>query len=321
MSHEFDFLINAEVIVDDVGVAERVFVDALGFPEPRPAWSGKNPGFGFTFLFARVHPSLKVSPTRIEAMALGPVDPAIDPRKTLPFLPNVLAAQGGRPWKTHANELASADIDAVHARLVDRGCPVYSMPRDGEAVPFTRLWLGWTSDNLKTYRPDADGGLFLEICETSSLLASGPEFWNPPPVPDLPPGSMIRVVRRSWIVAELRSTLSLLKQNLGWLPAVGPELDSDRGVLRAVFRFKHPRSAELELVEPVAGGEIKDSFDAWGAGSWAIRIGVNDVSAKSYDLRRRGTTFETAHTQRDGDILRVDTGPSGVPGRFEFAAI
>ena len=43
----FDLLINAEVIVDDVSVAERVFVDALGFPEPRPSWSGKEPGFGF----------------------------------------------------------------------------------------------------------------------------------------------------------------------------------------------------------------------------------------------------------------------------------
>src|SRR5262249_8762478 len=87
----FDLLINAEVIVDDVTVAERVFVDALGFPEPRPAWSGTVPGFGFTWLFARVHPSLKVSPTRIEAMAVAPVDPTIDARLTLPFLPQLLA--------------------------------------------------------------------------------------------------------------------------------------------------------------------------------------------------------------------------------------
>src|SRR5262249_8054356 len=97
-SDVFDLLINAEVIVDDVAVAERVFVEALGFPEPRPSWSGKVPGYGFTWLFARVHPSLKVSPTRIEAMAVAPLDPAIDPRLTIPFLPQLLAAQGDRPW-------------------------------------------------------------------------------------------------------------------------------------------------------------------------------------------------------------------------------
>jgi hypothetical protein len=318
MSREFDFLINAEVVVDDVEVAERVFVDALGFPEPRPQWSGKEPGFGFTYLFARVHPALRMSPTRIEAMALAPLDPALDPARTLPFLPHIFAAQGDRPWKTHANELATSEIDAVSARLEERGCPVYTMPR-GDAVPFTRLWLGWTADDLKTYRPDTDGGLFLEICETSSMLVAGPEFWEPQPEPELPPGSMLRVTRRSWIVPDLRATVRLLEENLDWRPAVGPELDSDHGVRRAVYRFKLPRSAELELVEPVADGEIKDSLETWGPGAWAIRIGVNDVAAKSEDLHRRGTAFEICHTRRDGNVLRVDTGSLGVPGRFEFA--
>src|SRR5438309_11428519 len=123
----FDLLINAEVIVGDVSVAERVFVDALGFPEPRPSWSGKEPGFGFTWLFARVHPSMKVSPTRIEAMAVAPLDPAIDPVLTIPFLPKLLAAQGDRPWKTHANELATSDIRGVAARLERNSCRFYTM--------------------------------------------------------------------------------------------------------------------------------------------------------------------------------------------------
>ncbi|MQY24332.1 hypothetical protein [Nocardia macrotermitis] len=318
MAREFDFLINAEVIVDDVSVAERVFVDALGFPEPRPAWSGKEPGYGFTFLFARVHPSLKVSPTRIEAMALAPVDPAVDPRRTLPFLPNIFAAQGNRPWKTHANELSCSDIDAVHARLMQRGCTVYEMPRDSDAVPFARLWLGWSGDDLKTYSSDTDGGLFLEICETNALLTSEQDFRNPAPVPDLAPGAMVRVLRRSWIVPDLRETLSLLDHNLDWQPAAEPALDADRGVLRAVFRFVHPYSAELELVQPVAAGEIRESLDTWGPGSWAIRIGVNDLAAKTDDLRRRGTEFETLG---NGAVVRVDTGARGVPGLFEFSTV
>jgi hypothetical protein len=113
----FDFLCNAEVVVSDVAIAEKVFVEALGFPETRPSWSNKEPGSVFTYLFARVHPSLLVSPTRIEAMALAPLDPAADPTTTLPFLPKLLSAQGDRPWKTHANGFATSDIGGVAERL------------------------------------------------------------------------------------------------------------------------------------------------------------------------------------------------------------
>jgi hypothetical protein len=316
----FDLLINSEVFVDDVALAERVFVEALGFPAQRESWSAKVPGFGFTYLFARVHPSLKVSPTRIEAMALAPIDPAIDPAFTLPFLPGLLAAQGRRPWKTHANELATSSIDAVAARLRRNGCRFHTMPRT-DVIPYTRLWLGWTSDEPGAYKPDADGGLLIEICETDSLQ-QGPALWVPLPEPELPPGSMVRVLRRSWIVEDLGFTLSALERNLGLEPRIGPEVDAAIGCRRAVFGFAHPRSAELELLEPIAAGEVKDSLDAWGPGSWTIRIGVNDVAAKAEDLRRRGTRFETRAQPGGGKpVLRVDTGALGVPGLFELAEV
>jgi hypothetical protein len=316
----FDLLINSEVIVGDVAVAERVFVEALGFPPQRESWSGKAPGFGFTYLFARVHPSMKVSPTRVEAMAMAPIDPAIDPALTLPFLPALLASQGRRPWKTHANELATSNIDAVAARLRRNGCRFHRMPRS-DRIPHARLWLGWISDEPGAYKPDTDGGLLIEICETDALQQGAP-LWEPLADPELPPGSMIRVLRRSWIVEDLGFTLSALERNLGLQPRIGPEIDSASGCQRAVFGFAHPRSAELELLEPVAADELKDSLDAWGPGSWTIRIGVNDVAAKAEDLRRRGTRFE-ARTRPEGGkpVLRVDTGTLDVPGLFEFAAM
>src|SRR5437867_3019387 len=270
-SDTFDFLINAEVIVEDITVAERVFVEALGFPEPRASWSGSVPGFGFTWLFARVHPSLKVSPTRIEAMAVAPVDPTIDSRLTLPFLPQLLAAQGDRPWKTHANELATSEIAAVAERLERNGCRFYTMPTS-EVTPFTRLWMGWTAEDPGMYQPDADGGLFLEICETSGLTQST-DLFEPPPEIDLPPGALVRVLRRSWLVDDLETTLSRLGRNFGLRPSIGPETDEHLGCRRAVFRLRHPLSAELELVEPVASGAALESLEEWGPGSWAIRIG------------------------------------------------
>jgi hypothetical protein len=308
----FDLLINAEVIVDDVGVAERVFVDALGFPEPRPSWSG-TVGAGFSFLFARVHPSMAVAPTRIEAMAVGPTDPGVEP-----FLPQLLAAQGRRPWKTHGNELATSDIDGVAARLARNGRRFYTMREEG--YEYTRLWLGWTADDLGAYRPEVDGGLLFEICETGALM-QGPEFWVDQPEPDLAPGSMVRVVRRSWIVEDLAATLAAIERNLDWRPRLGPETDDATGCRRAVFGFTHPRSAELELLEPVAPGEVRDSLETWGPGGWTIRIGVNDLAAKADDLGRRGMTFDSRASDRDRAVLRVDTGPLDVPGLFEFSQV
>jgi hypothetical protein len=311
----FDFLCNAEVIVEDVAVAEKVFVEALGFPQPRPSWSNKEPGFGFTYLFARVHPSLAVSPTRIEAMALAPLDPAIDPDSTLSFLPKLLAAQGSRPWKTHANEIATSDIHAVAQRLSRNDCRFHEMPG-----PFTRLWLGWTAEDPGAYQPQTDGGLFIEFIETAAL-GKGAALWEPQPAPDLPAGAMVRVMRRSWITDDIAFTLKALERNLGLRPALGPVLDTELGAHRAVYRFSHPRSAELEVLEPLSAGEIRESLDAWGPGSWAIRIGVTNVLAKADDLRRRGTPFEARLGAHNEIVLRVDTGAMDVPGIFEFAQV
>jgi len=310
----FDFLINAEVVVDDVAVAERVFVDRLGFPEPRPWWKGTISSGGFSYLFARVHPSLEVSPTRVEAMALAPIDPG-----RAPFVPQLFAAQGERPWKTHGNEVASSDIGTVTARLERNGCAFFTMPSE-ETYPFTRLWLGWTADGPGEYQPDGDGGLMLEICETDSLL-QGPTLWDPRPDPELPAGSMIRVLRRSWIVADLDATLRALDHNLDWHPRAEPVLDADGGCRRVAMAFAHPRSAELELLEPIAPGEVLESLDTWGPGAWKIRIGVNDLRAKADDLRHRGTTFSEHDPAGDDAVLLVDTADLGVPGLFEFTGI
>jgi hypothetical protein len=313
----FDLLINSEVIVHDVARAERTLIDALGFPPQKPQWSNTSPGKGFTFLFARVHPSLKMAPTRVEAMAVVPVDDEADPATTMPFLPALMTAQGRRPWKTHANELATSDIHGVAERLRRNGCRFFTMPAT-EGNPFTRLWLGWTEADPGHYEPDVDGGLMLEICETGALM-QGSELWDPIPPLDLAPGSMVRVLRRSWIVEDLDRSLGALNRNLGLVPK-GPDVDRVGGLRSARFDFAHPRSAALELLEPIGPGEVRDSLQTWGPGAWVIRIGVNDLDAKAEDLDRRGTAYERRRKGAE-ETLWTDTGPLGMPGLFEFATV
>jgi hypothetical protein len=315
----FDLLINSEVIVDDVAMAERTLIDALGFPPQKPQWSNTTPGKGFTFLFARVHSSLKVSPTRIEAMAVAPVDDSADPATTIQFLPALMTAQGRRPWKTHANELATSDIHGVAERLRQNGCRFFTMPAT-EGNPFTRLWLGWTGADPGRYEPDVDGGLMLEICETGALM-QGAQLWDPVPALDLPPGSMVRVLRRSWIVEDLDQSLAALDRNLALVPRFGPDVDRGGAWRSARFDFAHSRSAELEVLEPIGPGEVRDSLETWGPGAWVIRIGVTDLEAKAEDLDRRGTSYERRREEATAETLWVDTGPLGMPGLFEFAEV
>jgi hypothetical protein len=52
-----------------------------------------------------------------------------------------------------------------------------------------------------------------------------------------------------------------------------------------------------------------------------IRIGVNDLEAKADDLGRRGTPFDRRPAVGGDPVLRVDTGPLGIAGLFEFAEI
>ena len=314
----FDFLINSEVIVTDVAEGERVLTETLGFGLQKDTWKSLMPGKGFTYLFARVHPSLKISPTRIELMAAAPSDPQADPTTTISFLPQLLETQGDRPWKTHANELATSDIQAVATRLERNGCPFFTMPAT-EQYPFSRLWLGWTESDPGAYEPEVDGGLMLEICETQALMSGPP--WELPDVPDLPPGSMVRVLQRSWIVPDLDKSLTALEQNLAMVPSEGPTLDIVSNCRRAAFSFDHPRSADLELLEPIGPGDVMEALDSWGPGSWVIRIGVNDLESKAVDLRARGTSFVLKPGPADKPVLRVGTGSVDFADIFEFAEV
>jgi hypothetical protein len=132
---------------------------------------------------------------------------------------------------------------------------------------------------------------------------------------------MVRVLRRSWIVEDLDATLAALDRNLDWQPAADPTVDETYGCRRAVLGFAHPRSADVEVLAPNGPGEIHDSLTSWGPGAWVIRIGVNDLEAKADDLGRRRTPFDRRLAVGGDPVLRVDTGPMGIPGLFEFAEI
>jgi len=314
----FDLLVNADFIVDDVADAAQLLRDALGFPEQKPHWANLLPGLGFTYQFARVHPSMAVSPTRVEAVALAELsDERPDPGYPLPFLSEYLDAQAPTPFRTHGTELGTSRMAENLARL-DRNGVEYTIAERGERC---LAWIGFTEANAGKYRPTWDGGLLLEFVDTELLLPRQ-DFWALPPVAPLAPGSMVRVVSRGWLVPDLVGTLSVLDVNFDWRPDTPVVLDDVAGALRVDLPFRHPRSASLQLLEPRRDGLLAEHVEQWGSCPWHIRIGVNDLDAKAKDLTSRGTDFDRLPLdEQSGDGLRVLPAATGLPAVFEFIEI
>ena len=76
--------------------------------------------------------------------------------------------------------------------------------------------------------------------------------------------------------------------------------------------FRVPRSAKLELVEPLGAGRVAVAYEQLGPGAWTIRVSVVDIDAKASDLAARDTPYSI-----DEGVLRVSPDSTlGVP--FEF---
>jgi hypothetical protein len=314
----FDLLVNADFIVDDVADAALLLRDALGFPEQKPHWSNVLPGLGFTYQFARVHPSMAVSPTRVEIVAVAELsDERPDPGYTLPFLQEYVDAQDPKPFRTHGTEIATSEMPKVLARLRENEV-ANSIAERGETC---LSWIGFTDANAGQYDPRWDGGLLLELVDTSLLLPRD-DFWKSPAVPPLAPGAMVRVVSRGWLVPDVPDVLDRLDRNFDWRPTAAVRMDEASGALRVELPFRLPRSAALEIIEPRTSGLLGDYVEEFGSCPWHIRIGVNDLAAKAVDLSGRGTDFERLVLDDEvGTGLRVMPAASGLPAVFEFVEI
>jgi hypothetical protein len=296
----FDALVTADVLVDDVDATVARLVEVLGLPDPKPSWTHDFPGYTYKATFCRIHPSLTVAPTLFEVIAPAPSDgpapagvPSVDAN-----LEACVALQGPRPVHTHATVFATRDFPALVSRLEANDVRHRIDPVTTE-LPFPRLFLGMTADDITAYDPAVDGGLFVEVVPFDVVTG------HPSPVAPFAPGTMVRIVARTFLVADLDATLAALRHTLGWPGAVGIEERPDGR--RVVLVPTLAESASLELVEPT-GGRLGDFFDRYGPGPHAIRIGVQGLDAKLDELRARGVGYEVV---AEGPIVEVDPDPLG----------
>lgn len=288
-------LLSADFMVSDPDQHAKVLVERLGV-HGHPHWRQAFDSHGYVAHFLRVHKSLAISPTRFETQHHREVDKAADP-VFAEYLDSLHEFQGRhRPMKTHACVIATDDIAGIIEKVHRRRLPFRVAPID-EHLPFERLWVGTTPEQPR-YRPVVDGGLCLEFIPLAPLQLPPGLFAETPPEPrDLADGDMVRIVSRAFLVRDLDETLRLLDTNLDLVPSGPVEMFPDEGYRRARFTFSTPRSATLDLIEPVRWDcESGKYLGTWGPGPFYTRIAVNGLAAKAADLDER----QTGYTWHDG---------------------
>ena len=300
----FDFLLSADMMVDDADAVAATLVKRVGILE-HPNWRQAFDDHPYVAWFLRVHKSLAVAPTRIEpqghldAPNLGdPVFPA--------YLHSAAEFVGlARPIKTHGTVLVTRQLDRFISGLARRHVPFRIAPMTAD-MPWERLWIGVTPER-PAYDPSWDAGLCVEVLPTWPLQMPEATFDAPDPV-DPPPGSLVRVVSKEFLVRDLDDAVRRLATNIPWEP-VGPiETFTDEGFRRARFGFELPHSAMVDLIEPTRWDSPAGRYlHSWGPGPYTIRIAVHGLDAKAGDLTDRGTTF--ALLEANGAVgrrLRID---------------
>jgi len=285
----FDALASADFLVPDRDAAVAMVQQVLGLGEPNPRWSHGGPGWGHRVTFCRAHPSFAQSPTLIELIEPTDVDTHRPLGEVVPNVAGLAELQGNRPLKTHGAPVASSSVEELIERVRVRGIRHWVQPGT-DAYAFERLWIGITAEQLAGYRPEADGGLMLEVVPTATL-GLPPEAYEPPTeigndtAHDVA-GAMVRTAARVFFVDDLERSLDALGNLCAWEPERGPFLAR------------------------------------WGPGVGPVRIAVHDLDTLAADLRARGTPFREVRTgfEEPETVLRVD--PAATPACcFEFAAI
>lgn len=296
----YQLMTTVSILVDDIDTGVEQLGLSLGVPAPRPqAYRG---GSSLRAVFLRVHVKYAVAPTFLELIAPG----ADDEPGGVP-IGAIRARQGQRAIKWHATELAmpEAELHDLAGHLERLGVPVAFFPPDRR----DRFFVGGDPGS-SGYDARADGGLLVEAGRSGHLGLPEDAFTAPADIPgDAAPETMVRIVAREYLVGDLDATLAVFARNLRWEPAA---VTDEPGCRRAVLPFSTPRSARLELVQPVGPGPVATAFEQLGPGAWTIRVSVVDIAAKAADLDRRATPYA-----RGKEWLRPDPAATfGVP--FEF---
>jgi hypothetical protein len=311
----FDFLVSADLLIDDFPAAVRTMQARLGFGDAKPQWYSGGEGRGFEVVFLRTEARLAASPTRLEVMAATAVDPDLPAPQTLAHMPGLRRAQAAAPVRTHGTVFAVSDMNEAIER-VRRGGYRHWLDSANELMPHNRLWVGVSEEEKDVWIPGDDGGLLIELVESVTIPGVMESAGDPPPLPALPPGAMTRIAARRWLVPDLDVSIARLHATFDC--SIGSIAPTAKGARAAPILCAHPRSAVVDLVQPAPETPEAQLVKAHGPLPWTIVIAVNDLAAKADDLEERHTPFARVNDDVTGDpaLAPEPTATLGVPFVF-----
>jgi hypothetical protein len=286
----FDFLVSADLLVDDFERSVSDLRTRLGFDEPKPTWFAGGDGQGFEVVFLRAHARLQASPTRLEIMAARSLDPSVPVPRTLPHMPGLRRAQEASPVRTHGTVFAVSDMPEAIKR-VRRGGYRHWLDAANDLMPYDRLWVGVSDEEKDRWLPGDDGGLLIELVESRSIPGVVESATEAAPLDGGGPGTMRRIAARRWLIPDVAASIARLHATFDC--STGPIERTESGALTAPILCAHPRSARVDLVQPAPRSVEAALVAAHGPLPWAIVIEVDDLDAKAADLDTRGTEFAT----------------------------
>jgi hypothetical protein len=317
----FDFLVSADLLIDDFTAVVDAAQTRLGFGAPRDTWYGGAEGRGFEVVFLRAQPSLKSAPTRLEIMASRSIDPSVPVPMTLPHMPGLRKHQEAFPVRTHGTVFATSRMEEAIDRVERLGIRHW-LDAKNELAPFDRLWIGVAEDAKDEWIPGDDGGLLIELVESASIpgVVESAALPDPTDLSTLEPGALVRIVARRWLVPDVEQSQSSLHHTFGIdIDPQVPEPTARGGSDRVVtIRPNHPRSAVVDLIQPGPGTPEAALVARHGPLPWQIVVAVNGLDAKRDDLDARRTPYEVRADHVSGaDSIVVDPAVlSGVPLSF-----
>lgn len=305
---DIKYMFHTPLFVEDVFKQQEVLIKNIGLHPTGPESHITNSPEAVS-LVCRWSAKLTDSPTRLELIETRDAWPHWNNK----HMADRWRAQEHRPMRWHYVVLV-ADIDTMAEEMRRRGT-VHLLD---DHLPFRRLVIGVSEDDPSVYDPLYDAGLQIEFLPLDGFPApEGP----PTPGSELPPGSMMRSVRWSFLVADLDERLRNLERYLGWVPKGPVEDIAVEGYRRAVLDCSVPHSARLQLVEPYDTSKPAGEFmEKWGPGSYWISVLTNDLQAKEDDLKSRGVPYSITPPHPElGPRLQVD--PAALDGAMiEFVA-
>jgi hypothetical protein len=311
----FDFLVSADLLIDDFSSAVETMQARLGFGDAKPHWFAGGEGRGFEVVFLRAYARLQGSPTRLEVMAARAVNPELPVPQTLAHMPGLRRTQAGAPVRTHGTVFAVSDMEDAIER-VRRGGYRHWLDAANTLMPHHRLWVGVSEEEKDVWIPGDDGGLLIELVETATIPGVMESAEAPPPQPELPAGAMTRIAARRWLVPDIDQSMASLHATFDC--STGPLARTANGSRTAPIVCVHPRSAVVDLVQPAPGTPQATLVAAHGPLPWTIVIAVNDLEAKASDLLERQTPFAHVHDDVTGApaLVPEQTATLGVPFAF-----